>query len=77
MATETQLRAWLTEAESAFHALATGKRAVKLAYDGESLEYTAADRQALSAHIERLRSLLNETGPSLAPRRGRARPVLF
>jgi hypothetical protein len=77
MASAAQLHAWLEEAESALHQLALGRRSVKLSYDGESLEYTPAMRADLITHIAKLKSLLGDTTPGLAPRRGRARRVTF
>lgn len=54
MATPAQL---LTQAEAAYHALLTGKQArVVVDQNGERIEYTSANRDALRAYIEELRA---------------------
>lgn len=53
------LTARLSEAETAYHKLLTGTSArVFVDQNGERVEYTAANRQALSAYIQELKRLL-------------------
>lgn len=67
MASNAQLQTWLTDAETAYHALLTGVSArVVVDQNGERVEYTAANRAALKAYIDELRGLLGLktiTGP--------------
>lgn len=68
-----QFSTWLSEARAALHALNTGTKAVKLAYDGESVDYTPANRGALEAWIRELETRLGQRSRT----RPRARKVIF
>lgn len=68
-----QFSTWLSEARAAMHALMTGQQAAKLAYDGESVEYTMANKADLAAWIRELETRLGQRTSS----RPRARKVLF
>lgn len=48
----------LTEAENALHQLLVGKKAVSLAYSGESVTYTQSDEGKLRAYIGELSAAL-------------------
>lgn len=62
MATTAQMTAWLTEAETAYHKLVTGTSArVVVDQNGERVEYTSANRNALRSYIEDLRRALGKT----------------
>jgi len=56
MATNAQKLVWLGEAESAYHRLMSGT-SVRVVVDqnGERVEFTAANRSALIAHIQGLK----------------------
>jgi len=60
MATDERqtLQTQLNEAKQALHKLEIGQSAVTLAYDGESITYTAANRTSLQAYIRRLQAEL-------------------
>lgn len=78
MATTEQLTAWLAEAETAYHRLMTGRREVKLSYNGETVDYTQADVSKLAEYIRSLKSQLRDTSPSPGQRRpARARRARF
>lgn len=46
----------LSEAQTALHELMTGRRVVKVMVDGQSTEFTAANRADLEAYIARLQA---------------------
>ncbi len=48
----------LAEAQAALHELMTGRRVVKVMVDGQSTEFTAANRADLEAYIARLTALV-------------------
>lgn len=68
-----QFTTWLGEARMALHKLMTSQQAVKLAYDGESVEYTPANRGDLEAWIRTLEARIGIRTSS----RPRARKVIF
>lgn len=53
----------LTEAETAYHKLITGRLVVSVNIDGVQTQYTQADKNSLKMYIEELRSELS-TGTS-------------
>lgn len=63
MASKDQLRAWLTEAEAALHALSLGQgeAAVRDA-DGRQVTYSAANLVQLRAYIADLKRQLGQGG---------------
>lgn len=67
MATTAQMQTWLADAETKYHALLTGTSArVVVDQNGERVEYTSANRQALKAYIDELQAALGVkkvTGP--------------
>lgn len=58
MATVLTLQARLSEAESALHLLAQGKRAVTVQYENRTVTYTQATMADLTAYIDRLKAEL-------------------
>ncbi len=61
MATPDQIAAWklkLGEAENAYHLVQIGQSVEVQQHDGRRLHYTAANVNALSAYIARLRVLI-------------------
>jgi hypothetical protein len=58
----------LAEASEALHQLIIGKRTVKVMVDGQSVEFTAANRADLEAYISRLTSELAGAQPYRALR---------
>jgi hypothetical protein len=62
MPTPEELQSRLNEAESAYHALMTGKSAVQVAYENGSATYTQADKTNLRAYIQELKSQLGIGG---------------
>lgn len=58
----------LDEAEAALHALLTGKAVTRFRdQNGETVEYTSANRAQLSTYIESLRRQLGVSTVGLAP----------
>jgi cell division protein FtsB len=63
MATLTQLQTWLSEAETARHALMTGQRVVTLAHGtNRSVSFQQAEMQKLEAYIATLRAEIAALG---------------
>ncbi len=57
--TAAQAAAWLPEAQTAYHALVLGGSArVVVDQNGERVEYTSANRAALSAYIAMLEGII-------------------
>lgn len=56
MADLTTLQAWLTEAEAARHALATGASVVEIWRDGRRIVYTKANLPDLQKYIDSLKA---------------------
>lgn len=66
MASTQQLESWLAEAETAYHALQTGKTVVEFRdSNGETVRYTPANSARLAAYIANLKQQLsvNPSGP--------------
>lgn len=62
MATTEQLTTWLSEAETAYHALQTGKTVAKFRdSNGEEVTYTAANSARLAAYIANLKQQISGT----------------
>lgn len=49
---------YLTEANTAYHQLQMGNGAVSIGYNGESVTYTPANKNALKSYINQLRRAL-------------------
>ncbi|MCP3970032.1 MAG: hypothetical protein GY717_06905 [Rhodobacteraceae bacterium] len=64
MADDAQLQIWLTEAENAEHALATGQQIVSVDYEGHSHEYGRASLPELRRHIRNLNRRLGNSPQS-------------
>jgi len=60
MADLTTLQSWLTAAEQAHHELRIGARAVKVNYDGQSVEYSQASADKLLRYIRDLKRQIAE-----------------
>ncbi len=58
MPDQATLQARLDEAETALHALLTGRREVSVGYDGRTVTYARTDVGALQAYIAELKSRL-------------------
>ena len=58
MADTATLEARLAGAETALHELAIGKAAVRVAYDGKDVTFTASNAGVLRAYIAELKSQL-------------------
>ncbi|WP_176086956.1 gpW family head-tail joining protein [Martelella sp. HB161492] len=67
------LESQLSEARLALHKLETGRSAVTLSYDGETVTYSGADRASLRAYIRGLETELGIRSSS----RPRGRGVIF
>ena len=72
MADLATLQTWLTEAESAYHALVTGKQSVEVQHGDMRKKYTAADIGALSAYIAELKAQIAALGGTVTGERRRA-----
>jgi translation initiation factor IF-3 len=55
MATVLTLQTRLSEAESALHLLAQGKRTVTVQFEGRTVTYTQSTMQELTQYVDRLR----------------------
>lgn len=67
MASDEQKRAWLAEAENAYHRLQTGTGKVMVTYNGRSVTYAQSDRASLKSYIQELKIELGDV-----PARSRA-----
>lgn len=54
----TTLQTWLTEAQTAYHALAIGKSSASLSLGDKRVAFTAAEIPALRAHIASLQTAI-------------------
>lgn len=70
MADLATLQTWLTEAELAYHKLATGSQEEAVQHDGMSLTYTRADLGRLKNYIGDLKSQIAAITGSGLKRRG-------
>lgn len=71
MATLVQLQTYLTEAETAYHNLMTGKQIVSARdQNGEQVQYNQASKSALASYISQLKqqiAALTGTGGGCGP----------
>lgn len=74
MATLTQLQTWLSEAETARHALAMGEGVVEIMRDGRRMSYTRRNLSDLNSYIAWLETEIEKSTAEAAgsPRR---RPI--
>lgn len=71
--TETNRAEWqtrLTQAETAYHKLLTGKSATAIGYDGETMSYAPADKQELRRYISSMQKALGSVSSSRPRARG-------
>jgi hypothetical protein len=54
----TTLQTWLTEAQSAYHALSIGKQTVSLSIGDKRVAFTAAEVPQLRNHINQLQTAI-------------------
>lgn len=64
------LTAWLSEAQTAYHALCTGTQVVTVRQGDTSLTFTAAQKDALRTYIAELQAAMVLFGAGTPPRRG-------
>lgn len=64
------LTAWLTEAQTAYHALCTGTKVVTVRQGDTSLTFTETQKSALSSYISELQTAMILLGAASRPRRG-------
>lgn len=62
------LTAWLTESQSAYHALNSGQQVVSLAYGDKRLAFTPATADRLAQYIRELQTALAIANGSPDPR---------
>lgn len=72
MASLAQLQTWLTEAETARHALALGEQVVEVWKDGRRVTYNQARLPDLDAYIKRLERDIEQATNVAAGRRKRS-----
>lgn len=56
MASTAQMQAWLTEAETALHALYMGEQTVQITAEGRTVIYKQTSVQSLESYIAKLKN---------------------